>query len=403
MAGHAPNALKVGLVLVGVGVIIAVDGLTRGIVPAEPPPTSTPRASEHGPANAYDATLALLDQRLADAKTRVKERPGEWLVLEALARHYLSRAKLTGSFEDYAHAQSALQQAFAVAGPHVGPHATQALLDFSVHRLGAAGRALDQIDGYAVPPAGEERAELIAMRGDLDFYSGNYARAYRHYARADQLSPGSSDFRLAIYQSRMGEFALADKHLQQILLRHPIASARSRAFVEMHRGILNLEVGRLDAALSHFKKANAIFPGFWLIEEHLAEVATLKGEFGQAEQLYASVVQRTGHPEFMDALAAIAAQRGNQALARHWRSRAAQEWQRRLRLFPEAAFGHALDHCLDTRDRACALNLARRNHSARPFGESKLKLAEALNLNGQSDEAASLIAEVQRSGWRSTP
>jgi hypothetical protein len=102
----------------------------------------------------------------------------------------------------------------------------------------------------------------------------------------------------------------------------------------------------------------------------------------------------------MDALANIAAKRGQQAVAEHWRSRASAEWQRRLRLFPEAAYGHALDHCLEKKDRACALYLARKNHEARPFGEAKLKLAQALTLNGRADEALRLAGEARKSGWK---
>jgi tetratricopeptide (TPR) repeat protein len=341
-----------------------------------------------------------LDQRLEDAHTRAVERPGEWLVFEAVARLYLARAKLTGSFQDYANAQEALRKAFRVAGPDVGPHITQALVDFAVHRLGATSRMLDRIDAYAVPPAPQERAELTAMRGDLAFYSGNYRLAMDRYREADRLSPGPCDFRLAVYHSKLGNPGEADEYLQQILVREPAAAPQSRAFIELHRGILKLDQGQLDAALSQFRKANAIFAGHWLIEEHIAEVMTLKGELPLAANLYRRIVARTGHPEFMDALSNIASQRQEQAVAEHWRSRASAEWQRRLRLFPEAAYGHALDHCLEKQDLTCALHLARKNHEARPYGEAKLKLAEALVLNGHKDEAQRMERDAELSGWR---
>ena len=392
-------ALSIAVAAIGsVGAVVGLEAVAGPKTPS-PAPASIMSVSRSGIANSYDDALARLDNRLADALARTAERPGEWLNLEAAARLYLARAKLTGSFDDYNQAQITVRRAFAVARPGVGPHMTQALVDFAVHRLGATSRSLDKIDGYAVPLLGEEKAELTALRGDLQFYSGKYDAALELYGEADRLSPGSSSFRMAVYHSKMGDYVKADEYLKQILATKPNAAPQSRAFIELHRGILKLDQGQLDGALGHFHKANAAFPGYWLIEEHIAEVLTLKGRTAQAEGLYRRIVVRTGHPEFMDALANIAATRGQQATEQHWRRRAVGEWQRRLLLFPEAAYGHALDHCLEKRDRDCALKLARRNHSARPYGDAKLKLAEALILGGYTNEAEKLFDEVTRSGW----
>jgi 3-hydroxyisobutyrate dehydrogenase-like beta-hydroxyacid dehydrogenase len=102
----------------------------------------------------------------------------------------------------------------------------------------------------------------------------------------------------------------------------------------------------------------------------------------------------------MDALAALAQGRGDAAEARRWATRARAGWQQRIRLFPEAAYGHGIDHCLMVADAACALDLARRNHQARPHGEAKLKLARALSLSGRYEEAREMIAAAEATGWR---
>src|SRR3546814_9952108 len=72
------------------------------------------------------------------------------------------------------------------------------MLDFTLHRLAGAERALDSMDAYAVPPGRIERAEMIAMRGDIAFYRGRYAEALAAYAEADVIAPGSADFRRAV-------------------------------------------------------------------------------------------------------------------------------------------------------------------------------------------------------------
>ena len=52
---------------------------------------------------------------------------------------------------------------------------------------------------------------------------------------------------------------------------------------------------------------------------------------------------------------------------------------------------------------ARGLALARANLAARPFGESRLFLASALLMNGQTGEALKQIALAENSGWRSAP
>ena len=383
-----------GVILAAVAALTGLDIVTtRGthsaVARAAPAPSGVPRT--------YDQELARLDDALGDATARSRERYSEWLFHEAVARLYLRRAQLTGSFDDYAKAENALVDAFKVADPGVGPHLTAALFNFSVHRLDAAAAMLARIEQYAVPLSGADRAELVAMRGDFAFYRGDYGEARERYEESNALATGMADFRWAIHHSKTG-----DRHLADDYLRSAAKGARTpqtHAFFELHRGILDLDSGRLDEALLHFRTADRYFGGFWLVEEHIAEVATLRGDFATATSLYRQIVAKTGHPEYMDSLADIARARGQEAAADHWRERAWRAWQTRLRLFPEAAYGHALDHCLSKGDRACALDLARKNHAARPYGEAKLKLAQALLLNGHAVEAARVVDEAKRSGW----
>jgi tetratricopeptide (TPR) repeat protein len=348
----------------------------------------------------YKQSLARIDLGLEGARARAAAYDGEWLMHERVALRYLERARLTGSFDDYAASRAALDRAFAVARPGTGPHATRAALEFTMHRLAAAERQLDLIDGYAVPPYGSERAEHQAMRGDIAFYRGDYAGALAAYDAADATEGGASDFRRGVYHMRTGRFDLAEEYYDRAERGARSPPPQFRAFMELQRGILDLERGRWDPALAHFTKADAIYPGYWLIEEHIAEVQTLKGDLDRAEVRYRDIVRRTAHPEFMDALPGIETRRGNRGMEMAWRGRAAAAWRKRLRQFPEAAYGHALDHCVQKGDWACALDLARRNHAARPYGEARIMLARALLHNGRGQEARRNIEAVLASPWR---
>jgi tetratricopeptide (TPR) repeat protein len=154
-----------------------------------------------GIAEDYAAALARFDLHIDGADRRARSMDRDWLGYEILARAWLWRARLTGSYDDHEAAKAALDKAFARAAPRTGPHMSGAALAFSMHRLGEAERYLDAVDDYAVPPAGGEQAEVLAMRGDIAFYRGDYAGALARYDEADKVVPGTSDFRRAVYYS----------------------------------------------------------------------------------------------------------------------------------------------------------------------------------------------------------
>lgn len=356
--------------------------------------------SGSGPPLSYAEAIRRSDTAIGNARKAAEADADQWLMHEIHASELMARAQLSGDYRDYAAAQAALDRAFAVAVKGSGPHLMRAALDFSMHRLAAAEAQLAATDGYAVPPDPGDRAEIAAMRGDIAFYRGDYDKAWALYDAADRLVPGSTSFRRAIFAARTGKVDLADAYLAEAEKGYRSPTPQTLSYMQLQRGILDLDRGQLVKALAHFREADRLFPGRWLIEEHIAEVLNLQGKTAKAETLYRDIVKRTGHPEFIDALAAIAEARGDKAEAARLYARSAKIWEQRLKLFPEATYGHAIDHCMAKRDWPCALRLAEANHQARPYGEAKIKLAAALLANGRIDEARTLIESVLASRWR---
>lgn len=387
--------------------VLAAYVVERAVAPATPE-LPGPMASASSPvafagiARTYDQAVERADLAVATADERVRLRPDEWLGLEALAKAYHGRGRLLGNYADFAAAQSALDRAFELAPRGAGPHLAQAVLDFGVHRLARAEKGLAAIEGYAVPPGDGDRAELELIRADIAFYRGDYDGALAGYRRGAAIDPEAHvDFRMALYHSKTGRPDLARAAFDRAERSSP-ATPQTRANYELLRGILDLDRGRLGSALAQFRRADANFPGHWLIEEHIAEVLALQGDLAAARPIYEGIVARTGHPEFMDALAAIARRGGDRAAAARWTLRAEQEWDRRLRLFPEAAYGHALDHYMGAGEPARALDLAQRNDRARPHGEAKIALAHALLISGRKEQARQTVEAVLATRWRTT-
>jgi predicted Zn-dependent protease len=102
----------------------------------------------------------------------------------------------------------------------------------------------------------------------------------------------------------------------------------------------------------------------------------------------------------MDALAGLYRTDGDGGNSRVWADRAAAGWARRLAMLPEAAVGHALEHELVLGSPAKALDLARRNFAARPYGDALVMLGWAQLANGQPEAAARTMTGLEASGWR---
>jgi tetratricopeptide (TPR) repeat protein len=383
--------------------LIAAEFWTEAtqVAPALPASESASMAAPVPYPPDYRTALADIDRALETARARANRRDGGWLAHEMLARAHFERARLTGSYQDYAAAEAALERSFGLAPDRSGPHLLQAAFDLTMHRLERSESQLDSIRRYSVPPDGDEQAEIEAMRGDIALYRGHYSEALRRYDQANRLRPGAADFRRAVYHAATGNPETALNLIDRLDRRGRRISVQTKARIELQRGIIYLDRGRIRQARVHFDRANEVFPGYWLIEEHIAETLTLSGELEEAERRYRDLIERTESPEFMDALATIYRQRGDRQSALRWTRRAARIWQERLRAFPEGTYAHALDNCLAAGDSGCAVALAYRNHLARPYGESKALLAEALVSAGRRQEGREVMADLLASPWRS--
>jgi len=168
---------------------------------------------------------------------------------------------------------------------------------------------------------------------------------------------------------------------------------RSYAWLELQRGIVRFEHGEHEKALAHYQRADRAYSGWWLIEEHLAEVLTAMGRKREAIAIYRRVVEQTRNPEYVAALAALT---GDNALF----AEADRLYAEQLRLYPEAAIGHVLRTKLERPPSPELVELAQRNVTYRPNAESKLLLAEAYLKTRQLAQARAVLAEIERTPWR---
>ena len=364
--------------------------------PAFPQPIQT--APVRG---SYAADVSRLDAQIRSIEQDAPQRGNDWLTWDDLAVALLARSRLTGSFDDLARAQVAMDRAFAVARPGAGPHLTQALVHFSAHRLGKAQSALDAIARYKSAPPITEQADAEALRGDIAFYRGDLQSARGYYGKAEQILPGEGTaFRRAILAWRTGNRAEADRQFQLADHANRVPTARGRSNLLLQRAALALEFGDREAAAKLISSADSLYPGDWRLAMRKAQLAALDDKMAQATQDFEAIAERTGNPEPMDIVAGLARNRGAADQSRRWAARAGAIWKQRIAILPEANWGHALEHELAFGDPKLALVYAARNHRARPYGDALIGLAKAWLANGRADYAAALIARVNASGWQ---
>ena len=357
-----------------------------------------PRATER--VTPYADALDDAARAVAKAEERARTDPA-WIPQEALALAYLDRAQLTGDFADYVASDRALEQAVARAGKP-GPCFAAARIHAALHRLQRATAAVADCAGRIQIGAGE-RAELEGIDADVAFYQGRYDDALRGYRAALALGESVAGLaRLSQYYARTGAPFEAAALLDRAERIYHGDSARPLAWIALQRGLLELDAGRWDDALAHYLRAERLMPGWWLAQEHAAEIHALRGDLDSALTRYQDVVRRTGHPEYMDAIARILLEQRQPAAAAEWVNRARAIYREQLKALPEAAAGHAIGHFLAFEPLAAdeLLAIARQDLAARPGAEARMHLAQAYLRLGRGADAAAALRPVLDSPWR---
>ncbi len=371
--------------------VIAAISVVLWFTPVVPQRLAAPIAS---PVN-YFQQVQLLDSWVTDLTARTQRDPRSWLGWESLANTYRERALFTGTTIDLARAEEAMQRSFTAAGPGAGPYLSRARLQVSLHRFAAAENDLGLAEDEIALDV-REAAGIAALRATIAFQNGRYPQAFSAWERSLSLFPTPTVmFALADAQACTAEQAVAEELMRHARLMVGTRDPRTAAWLAVQQGIFELDRGCWSAATADFDDAERIMPGWWFTDAQRAGLLARSGAHESAIVLYTQLVQRTGKPELMDALASELRLLGRELAAEQWSTIAALAYEDLLQRQPEAAYGHALDHFLSVATEPTRLiDIAEKNYRLRPGGEATMKLAHAYLLAQRLPAAVATIEKV---------
>ncbi len=342
----------------------------------------------------FEIELARIDQAIGELEADAFALPIDSERATKYVYLVYQRASLAGNLAAFDLAEESLKRAIEELGPASDLYFLKANLDFKFHRLADVRNDLE---------TGRDLRDTMqgrALRADLDFQEGRYQEAREEYeAVIKEDLTWDNLARLAYFKFKMGDVSAADKLYIEAEDELTAKEMRHYAWVELQRGVLKLRQGRYEDALAHYDRADRAYSGYWLVDDHKAELLGAQGKFDEAAHLYEQVIAGVPRPEFQQALGELYEIMGQRDRAEAW-------YQKALTAYLESAergdvhfYHHLADFYADVReDGAEAVEWARKDIALRRNFSTLAGLAWALYRAGDFTAAFDTMNQALSSG-----
>lgn len=344
----------------------------------------------------YDLELQDTDKSIAGLQGSAFSIPIDAEKATKYVYRLYHRAALSADLSDFRRAQTGIETAIGYLGPAPDLYLLRANLHFKLHQLAESRNDLQLGRGLRDSPDGR------ALLADLEFQEGRYGDARARYELLLDGEPTWDHFaRLAHLEAKMGNLSRAEHLYNQAEEELTAKEMRSFAWLELQRGLLDLTHGRLQEAEEHYRRADRGYSGYWLVDEHIAELLGAQGRFEEAAALYETVAMRVPKPELWQALGELYAFMGMTEQAERWHERALVAYLESAQHGEVHYYHHLADFYADVRkDAVAALKWARKDLELRDNFSTQAAFAWALYLNGQVAEASETISRALCPGVR---
>jgi len=265
---------------------------------------------------------------------------------------------------------------------------------FKLHRLADVHLAL--LDVQSVYDSEEGRL----IRADLDFQHGRYQAAESGYVEvlARDRSWGALA-RLAHLRGKMGDPIGADRLYEEAQDQLTVKEMRAYAWLEVQRGFLDFSHGRHGDAQLHYRRADAAYPGYRLVDEHIAELLGAEGRHEAAVEILERIASSFERPDLEQAIGELYDLAGRNEPAAYWKERALTAYLRSAQRGEVHYYHHLADYYVDLmEDAAEAVKWADKDLQLRENFATRAALAWALYRDGRLSEAVQWIDRALASG-----
>ncbi len=342
----------------------------------------------------YDAEIARIEQDIAEIGDASLSVSGDTERIAKYVYRRYQKAAISGDLNALAGVEALIDRAIPLLATPGDLHILKAKLAFKLHRLADVHAALaSDLNAY-------QSREGWMICADLDFQLGRYEEAKRGYCDALEIErTWDALARLAHFDFKMGDSFGADRLYAEAEDFLTAKEMRSYAWLEVQRGLLDFMEGRYAHAQDHYKQAEAAYPGYWLVAEHVAELRGAEGRYGEAVALLERVIAGIDRPDLEQALGELYELIGDAKTAYFWSQKALAGYLQSARDGQVHYFHHLTDYYVDVVELGSeAVNWARQDLAMRENFSTQSALAWALHRDGKFDEARLWIDRALSSG-----
>lgn len=342
----------------------------------------------------YAAEMRRIDDDIAETDGATSSAPAD---PERITRHVYrlyQKASLCGDLAGLTAVGRAIDDAITLLSSPGDLYLLKAHVAFKLHKLADVQSAL-----LAVPSV-YDSDEGRLIRADLDFQHGRYQAAESSYVDVlgRERSWGALA-RLAYLCGKMGDAIGADRLYEEAQDQLTAKEMRAYAWLEVQRGFLDFAHGRHGAARLHYRSADAAYPGYWLVDEHIAELLGAEGSYDEAAAIYQRIASSGHRPELEQAIGELCELAGRAGLALHWKERALGAYLQSAQRGEVHYYHHLVDYYADVaEDGAEAVKWAYKDLQLRENFATQAALAWSLYRDRRFSDALHWIDRALASG-----
>ena len=339
--------------------------------------------------SATDTVIRFLEQR-------VKNDPDDFIAAGKLGRTYLQKARETGLIDCYAKAEDVFRAALKWTPDSYALRASIGSVLVAQHKFHEAAAMAGKLT-TAYPQA----ASAYGVLGDALLEIGDVRGAAAAYAKLLDLGSGLSAYaRLARLDWSRGDVSGAISNLS-LSLTFSNSPPESLAWAHVQKGELLFRTGHPTDAGREYSAALQSFHGYYLGLDHIAELRAMQGQFDEAIKSFEQLNQRTGRPEYLQAVGDIYMAARKPAQAKPFYDRALSVYLRETDAGNSHYFHHLAGFYSDVRyDGVEAEKWARRDLEVRQNAYAWDALAWALYWKKDYAAAAVTMKKALASGTR---